>query len=138
MLSISKKCKYGVLASLVLAETYGRGLLQIKDIASRKNIPRQYLEQIFNRLGSAGIVKSVRGKKGGYELAQPPERIKVIDIIEVLEGGISLSTDLPENIDAVSELFLSAEERLKSSLSINLSELSLRQQALRSQIMYHI
>ena len=57
MLTISNKSRYAIAALLALAEFYNSGLLQIKDIASRCDIPHQFLEQIFNRLGKAGIVK---------------------------------------------------------------------------------
>ena len=138
MLSVSKKSQYGVKACLALADSFNRGLLQIKDIASRKNIPKQYLEQIFNRLGAAGIVKSVRGKKGGYQLAQPPEKVSVLEIIEVLEGGIQFADPSIGAKDATQVLFQKAENQLKSSLSISLAELHEQQQALYSEIMYHI
>ncbi|MFN2366690.1 MAG: Rrf2 family transcriptional regulator, partial [Desulfurivibrionaceae bacterium] len=65
MLTLSTKSRYGLKAVLALAENEGRGLLQIREIARLKNIPRHYLEQIFNQLGKAGIIRSVRGKNGG-------------------------------------------------------------------------
>ena len=71
---------------LALAEFYSSGLLPIKDIAARCDIPHQFLEQIFNRLGKAGIIKSTRGKNGGYQLAMPPQQITVLQIIAALEG----------------------------------------------------
>ena len=138
MLSISSKCRYGILAVLALGENHGGGLMQIKDIASAKNIPRQYLEQIFNRLVNAGVVSSVRGKKGGYTLTQSPDKVTVLDLIEVLEGGIQLSGDPNASLDAINELFKGTEEKLKRDFSITLAELIVRQQALLSNVMYHI
>ncbi len=138
MLSISSKCRYGILAVLALGENYGGGLLQIKDIAAAKNIPRQYLEQIFNRLVNAGVVSSVRGKKGGYVLAQDPAKVSVLDLVDVLEGGVQLSGDSTSGLDAINELFKKAEEKLKQDFSITLADLILRQQALLENVMYHI
>lgn len=138
MLSISSKCRYGILAVLALGENHGGGLVQIKDIASSKNIPRQYLEQIFNRLVNAGIVSSVRGKKGGYQLAQDPEKVTVLDLIDILEGGVQLSGDSTSGLDAINELFKQAEEKLRKDFSITLADLILRQQALLENVMYHI
>ncbi|OGH05096.1 MAG: hypothetical protein A2600_02690 [Candidatus Lambdaproteobacteria bacterium RIFOXYD1_FULL_56_27] len=137
-MSISSKCRYGILAVLALGENYGGGLLQIKDIAAAKNIPRQYLEQIFNRLVNAGVVSSVRGKKGGYVLAQDPAKVSVLDLVDVLEGGVQLSGDSTSGLDAINELFKKAEEKLKQDFSITLADLILRQQALLENVMYHI
>jgi len=137
MLSISAKCRYGILAVLALGENYGGGLMQIKEISATKNIPRQYLEQIFNRLVNAGVVSSVRGKKGGYSLTNPPEKVSVLDLIEVLEGGIQLTSE-SNGVDAVNELFKQTESKLKTDLSITLAELIIRQQTLQANVMYHI
>ena len=112
--------------------------MQIKDIAAAKNIPRQYLEQIFNRLVNAGVVSSVRGKKGGYVLAQDPAKVSVLDLVDVLEGGVQLSGDSTSGLDAINELFKKAEEKLKQDFSITLADLILRQQALLENVMYHI
>jgi len=138
MLSISAKCRYGILAMLALGENHGGGLMQIKEIAATKNIPRQYLEQIFNRLVNAGVVSSVRGKKGGYALSNPPEKICVLDLIEVLEGGIQLTCETGGPPDAVNELFKETETKLKAEFAITLAELIVRQQTLVANVMYHI
>ena len=98
MVTISSKSRYGIAALLALAEFYNSGLLQLKDIASRCDIPHQYLEQIFNRLNKTGIIKSTRGKKGGYKLAEPPDKITVLKIVNALEGEIEfLSPSDDEN-----------------------------------------
>jgi Rrf2 family protein len=141
MLSISSKSRYGLTALMALAEHHGHGLQQIRDIALRKEIPPQYLEQIFNRLLKAGVIRSVRGSKGGYELAEDPARISVLTVIEILEGGIAL---VPANggrgsaVDAIDELFGQTEQMLRSRLDVSLAALLLRQQALRNALIYHI
>lgn len=129
---------YGIAALLALAEFYNSGLLQIKDIASRCNIPRQFLEQIFNRLGKAGIIKSTRGKNGGYELAKPPEQITVLDIVIALEGDIEFVAKSPEKYDVIKALFHEAEKNLKEILSVNLAELVTKQQVLVENVIYNI
>lgn len=138
MLTISSKTRYGIAALLALAESYGSGLLQIKDIASRCNIPHQYLEQIFNRLGKAGIIKSTRGKNGGYELASAPQRVTVLDIVNSLEGTIEFVPKTTEKNDIIYDLFHQAEEKLQEILNINLADLAQRQQTLRNNVTYHI
>jgi Rrf2 family protein len=140
MLSISSKCRYGLTALLELAEFHDQGLMQLKDISSRRNIPHQYLEQIFNRLTKAGIVQSVRGKNGGYRLADAPGNISALDVITTLEGRLELATPTEEagNPDVINELFRQAEESLISTFSISLAELAQQRQLLRSNVMYHI
>ena len=138
MLTISSKSRYGIAALLALAEFYSSGLLQIKDIASRCNIPHQYLEQIFNRLGKAGIVKSTRGKNGGYELAKPPGQITVLHIVTAQEGPIEFVSKSDEKNDAIMELFQEAERNVKQVLSVNLAELVTNQQAFRKNVIYDI
>ena len=138
MLTISNKTRYGIAALLALAEFYNSGLLQIKDIASRCDIPHQFLEQIFNRLGKAGIIKSTRGKHGGYELAKPPGQITVLDIVNGLEGDIEFVAKSNEKNDAIVELFQVAEKNLKEILSVSLAELIAKQQALNQNVIYNI
>ncbi len=138
MLSISSKCKYGIAAVLALAEYHDQGLLQIKDIASRKDIPRQYLEQIFNRLVNAGIVKSVRGKKGGYKLAVTPSNLTVLEVVDILEGGIQLTDDTFNASDAIHHMFKNIEEKIQTMFQISFAELEAKQHSLRANVMYHI
>jgi Rrf2 family cysteine metabolism transcriptional repressor len=138
MLTISSKSRYGIVALLALAEFYNSGLLQIKDIASRCDIPHQYLEQIFNRLGKTGILKSTRGKNGGYELAKPPEKITVLEIVNALEGEIEFVPRSDSNNDVIVELFQEAEDKLKKVLSVNLADLVSKQQSLQKNVIYDI
>ena len=138
MLTISNKSRYGITALLALAEFYNSGLLPIKDIASRCEIPHQFLEQIFNRLGKAGIIKSTRGKNGGYELAKPPEQISVLHIVNALEGDIEFVSKSEDKNDVIVELFHEAEKKLQNILSISLAALVAKQQKLRKNVIYDI
>jgi Rrf2 family protein len=138
MLTISSKSRYGIVALLALAEFYNSGLLQIKDIVSRCDIPHQYLEQIFNRLGKSGIIKSTRGKKGGYELAKPPEQITVLQIVYALEGDIEFVPKSDNSNDVIAELFQEAEDKLKKVLSTSLADLVSKQQAMQKNVIYNI
>jgi Rrf2 family transcriptional regulator, cysteine metabolism repressor len=138
MLTISNKSRYGITALLALAEFYNSGLLSIKDIASRCGIPHQFLEQIFNRLGKAGIIKSTRGKNGGYELAKPPEQISVLHIVNALEGDIEFVSKSEDKNDVIVELFHEAEKKLQNILSISLAALVAKQQKLRKNVIYDI
>jgi Rrf2 family cysteine metabolism transcriptional repressor len=89
-MKISTKIRYGTRAMLELASHYGGGPVELKEIAKKENISLKYLEQVIIPLRTAGLVKSVRGSKGGYSLAKPPSEICVNDLIEILEGPINL------------------------------------------------
>ncbi|MFA5780325.1 MAG: Rrf2 family transcriptional regulator [Elusimicrobiota bacterium] len=66
-----------------------KGLVQIKEISKRQDIPVKYLEQIILILKGAGYVRSKRGPVGGVYLAKPPEKIKVGEIVRLMEGSTS-------------------------------------------------
>jgi len=73
-----------------LANHYNRGLVLLKDIAQRQDVSERYLEHLFLSLKAAGLVKSVRGARGGFILARPPSETKLIDILRVSEGPMAV------------------------------------------------
>ena len=87
-MKLSTRTRYGIRAVLELAKNHGHGPLQIKAIAQRQELSPKYLEQLMAILKSAGIVRSIRGAKGGYVLARPPEEIKVSHCFDCLEGRV--------------------------------------------------
>ena len=89
-MKISTKIRYGARAMLELASHYGEGPIELKEIAKEENISLKYLEQVINPLRGAGLVKAVRGSKGGYSLAKPPSEICLYDVVETLEGPLNL------------------------------------------------
>jgi len=89
-MKISTKIRYGARAMLHLASHYGQRPVELKIIAKKEAISVKYLEQVIIPLRSAGLVKAVRGAKGGYSLARPPSEICMNDIIEILDGPITL------------------------------------------------
>lgn len=88
-MKLSTRSRYGMRAIFELAKEYGQGPLQIKTIAEREGISNKYLEQLVSILKSAGLVRSIRGPKGGYILAKPPEDINLKDVFSVLEGPLN-------------------------------------------------
>ena len=76
---------------LELARHYGEGPVRIGEIARHEDISVKYLEQLIISLKKGGFIKSVRGPKGGHELAVPPGKITIGQIVQVLEGGVYLS-----------------------------------------------
>ncbi len=89
-MKISTKIRYGARAMLELASHYGEGPIELKEIAKKENISLKYLEQVINPLRGAGLVKAVRGSKGGYSLGKPPSEICLYDVVETLEGPLNL------------------------------------------------
>ena len=89
-MKLSTKGRYGMRAMLDLAQHYDDGLVLVKDIARRQGISERYLEHLFLSLKTAGLIKSVRGAHGGFTLARPPHKIKLMDILSVSEGQIAL------------------------------------------------
>jgi len=74
-----------------LARHYGDGPVSIKEIAAEQQFSDAYLEQLFASLKKAGLVRSLRGARGGYQLAKEPDQISVGEIIDALEGPIEFS-----------------------------------------------
>ena len=88
-MKISFKGDYALKIILELALGYDRGIIQIKDISKRQDIPTKFLEQIITTLKGAGYVKTVRGPRGGVLLAKPPSKIMLGEIIRLMEGPTS-------------------------------------------------
>ena len=86
-MKLSTKARYGIRALLDLARHSTGEPLPLKEIAQRQQISMTYLEHLVTPLIKAGIIRSVRGSKGGITLAKPPEQTRLSDIIRVLEGS---------------------------------------------------
>ena len=71
--------------------------MQIKVVARRQDISAKYLEQLIAILKSAGLVKSIRGSKGGYILAKAADQIKLSDVFSVLEGPSAITVECLED-----------------------------------------
>jgi len=85
---ITTTSRYGVRALFDVAYHGGGQPTQIKDISRRQKISQRYLEQIFNKLLKAGLLKSRRGPRGGYMLARDASEITVGDVIKAAQGPI--------------------------------------------------
>ena len=87
-MKLSTRTRYGIRAILELAENYGNGPLQLRVIARDQGVSVKYLEQLIAMLKAAGIVRSIRGSKGGYILAKQPGQVKVSECFQCLEGPV--------------------------------------------------
>jgi Rrf2 family cysteine metabolism transcriptional repressor len=97
-MKLSTRTRYGIRAIIELAQYEGKRPLQLKMIAERQDISIKYLEQLMGLLRSAGLVRSVRGSKGGYALGRPAEQIKLSDVFHCLEGPVT-TTECVEDGD---------------------------------------
>jgi Rrf2 family protein len=87
---LSKRGEYGLRAMIDLATwDEASGIIQIKDIAERQNIPSKFLEQILLTLKNAGLLISKMGVGGGYYLAKPPSEITLGHIVRILDGPLA-------------------------------------------------
>jgi Rrf2 family cysteine metabolism transcriptional repressor len=88
-MKISTRGRYATRAMLDLAQHYGKTPVLLKDISARQGISLRYLEQIVAPLIAAKLINSTRGPKGGVNLARPPQKIKLSEVIQVMEGPIT-------------------------------------------------
>jgi len=100
MIKLSTKGRYGTRLMLNLAMHYNAGQepVILKNVSKEEEISIRYLEQIIIPLKLSKLVKSIRGAGGGYILTQPPSELKLIEIIEALEGPIAL-VDCVDDLD---------------------------------------
>ena len=88
MLSITTKSPYALQALVELHRQGSAGPVPIAELARRREIPVQFLEQLFATLRRAGVLRSQRGVKGGYSLARPADEITVLELVELLDGPL--------------------------------------------------
>lgn len=98
MLKFSKKLLYAIEAVVDIAYNSGGEPVQIREVTSRQGVPQRYLEQVMQRLVKAGILKGVRGPRGGYLLGRERNQITVGDIARVVMEMGDEETDVPDDV----------------------------------------
>jgi Rrf2 family cysteine metabolism transcriptional repressor len=93
MISITSKSPYAVLALAELGRAAGSDPVPIGELARRRGVPVQFLEQLFAVLRRAGIISSQRGVKGGYRFAREPSTVTVLEIVELLDGPLGRDSE---------------------------------------------
>jgi Rrf2 family protein len=111
MISVTSKSRYAVVAMAELARSGDRPV-PIAQVAERRGMPVQFLEQLFSTLRRDGLLQSQRGVKGGYTLARPPEDITVLEVVQALDGRVGQEADEAggiwgEGVNALREVFSS-------------------------------
>ncbi len=138
-MKLSTRARYGLRAMLELAKRDTTSPVMMRSIAAEQGLSKRYLDNIFATLRQSGLVHSVRGASGGYRLARPADEIFALDVIEALEGDLSLVACKEEfggDCDrfgrcATSELWRDASTAMRSVFSAaTLSSLAARQDEL--------
>jgi Rrf2 family transcriptional regulator, cysteine metabolism repressor len=111
MISVTSKSRYAVVAMAELARSGDRPV-PIAQVAERRGMPVQFLEQLFSTLRRDGLLQSQRGVKGGYTLARPAEQITVLEVVQALDGKVGQEADEAggiwgEGVNALREVFSS-------------------------------
>ena len=88
---LSQKTRYTIRAFQHLADHWGKGQVQLADIAEAQNIPPKFLTVILSEMAREGLLISQRGRDGGYQLALPPIDISYGDIVRLTRGSLALT-----------------------------------------------
>jgi Rrf2 family iron-sulfur cluster assembly transcriptional regulator len=95
MLKLSRKTVLALEAVLDVAYNARPNPVQARDITERQGIPQRYLEQVMQQLVRAGVLKGVRGPRGGYTLARERRRVTVGDVVRVVSALEAEGEDCP-------------------------------------------
>ena len=132
MISVTSKSRYAVVAMAELARS-GTAPVPIAQVAERREMPVQFLEQLFSTLRRDGLLQSQRGVKGGYTLARPPEEITVLEVVQALDGKVGQEADEAggiwrDGVEALRDVFSST----------TIADIARREAAESDAGMYHI
>lgn len=92
---MSAKAEYAVRAMTQLASSGPGSLVKTEDIAKAQGIPAQFLVDILAELRADRLVRSHRGREGGYELGRPAEQISIADVLRCIDGPLASVRDIP-------------------------------------------
>lgn len=114
-MSFTSREEYGIRAVMHLAVHKASWPVQAREIASAEGIPEQFLEQVLAALRRAGVVRSIRGATGGYELVRPAGSITAGDVVRALSGAVSEESDRCGQIER--SAIVSLSERIRDAVS---------------------
>lgn len=122
MALITSAGRYGLRAMFELANHDGTTPMDATTIAKNADIPKNYLNQLMIKLKKADLIRSIRGKNGGFVLGKNPKDIRIKDILLALEGDMFVS-DKSSNESFLELFFLDINEKIKKLLDIPLEDL---------------
>jgi Rrf2 family protein len=88
---ITRQADYAVRAVLYLAELGPGARASTAQIAEEQRIPATFLAKIISQLSAAGVLRAVRGARGGVTLARPPQDVSLLEIVEAIDGPVTLN-----------------------------------------------
>lgn len=97
-MKLSLRGEYALRALIALGESYDGAVISMLAVSGQQEIPKRFLEQIFNDLRAGGFVESKRGIAGGYRLARPMEEITVAEVIRHMEGTLAATSNLSQKL----------------------------------------
>ncbi|MGA2970961.1 MAG: Rrf2 family transcriptional regulator, partial [Acidimicrobiales bacterium] len=127
--SITTKSPYALAALAELGRGGEQGPIPIGELARRREIPVQFLEQLFATLRRAGMLRSYRGVKGGYTFARAPETISVLEVVELLDGPLGAGA---------TGVFAQAADAARAVLAATTIAEVIEREAREGGVMYHI
>ena len=98
---MSAKAEYAVRAMTQLASVDGGGLVKTDDLAKAQGIPAQFLVDILSDLRGDRLVRSHRGRDGGYELARPATEISIADVLRCIDGPLASGPSIHRRTSAM-------------------------------------
>ncbi len=134
---ISSKGMYGLAAMHELLQHEKEQPMQIREISANADIPQNYLEQLLSKLRHAGLVKSVRGSRGGYLLSCDPKDILIKDILIALEDDIKI-TDTKSNSPVLNLFFDETKSKISQIFNLSLCDLEDYQKKYNEYLHYNI
>ncbi len=130
MLSITTKSPYALRALAELASIGSENPVPIAELARRREVPVQFLEQLFAVLRRAGLLRSQRGVKGGYSFARDPSEITVLEVVELLDGPVG---------NGAESVFSDAAAATRAVLGkFSIADVADREKRAAGAVMYHI
>lgn len=96
LLGIRRETDYAVRTVLHLATLEEGASVQVRDVADQRLLPLSFVRRIVARLGAAGLLETTRGQGGGIRLARPAAEISMLDVVQAMEGEISLNPCVAE------------------------------------------
>ncbi|OGH00502.1 MAG: Rrf2 family transcriptional regulator [Candidatus Lambdaproteobacteria bacterium RIFOXYD1_FULL_56_27] len=88
-MKLSKKTDYALRALLTLAERWGNGVISIRELAQKNDVPKRFLEQIMLAIKEQGWVKGTPGREGGYQLAVNPKELTLGQVVRFFDGVVA-------------------------------------------------
>jgi Rrf2 family protein len=138
-MQLSTKARYATRALVELAIKSGQGPVKLKDISESQGISLKYLEQVMTPLRVSGYVKTHKGSRGGYTLSRPPDQINLFEIVQCVEGPLSV-VDCLEDPELCSRVKLCATRSvwmgLRNAIYKELSKITLAELAEKQEILY--